>query len=112
MAKRKNGGGDGKRQAKTIETGGIKSSPLFYRVIEAGSQKVEVPIKDRLEYDLKKSLRSVPMESPMPMRMMEKSTPLQSRSVFDEDAPIDFSTLPSKNTFLDQIRDTIKNNPK
>ena len=40
------------------------------------------------------------------------STPLQSRSVFDEDAPIDFSTLPTKTTFLDQIRDTVRNNPK
>ena len=40
------------------------------------------------------------------------STPLQSRSIHDESAPIDFSTLPTKSTFLDQIRDTIRNNPK
>jgi len=40
------------------------------------------------------------------------STPLQSRSIHDESAPIDFSTLPTKTTFLDQIRDTVRNNPK
>lgn len=43
---------------------------------------------------------------------IEPSTPLQPRSVFDEDAPIDFSTLPTKTTFLDQIRDAVRNNPK
>tara|TARA_R100001440_G_scaffold34070_1_gene52982 strand:+ start:268 stop:507 length:240 start_codon:yes stop_codon:yes gene_type:complete len=40
------------------------------------------------------------------------STPLQPRSVFDEDSPIDFSTLPTKTTFLDKIRDAARNNPE
>lgn len=93
MAKRKNGGGEYKK----VKGSSGSSSPKSQKLQERGSPVgPSVPFSTSMSY------------AP---RVLE-STPLQSRSVFDEDAPIDFSTLPTKTTFLDQIRDAVRNNPK
>lgn len=90
MAKRKNGGGEYKK----VKGSSGSSSPKNKGLQEKGSPPV-------------------PFSTSMPYapRILEESKPLQPRSVFDEDAPIDFSTLPSKNTFLDQIKDRAAKNP-
>ena len=129
-----NGDGDGKRQAKTIETGGIKSSPLFPRLIEAGisPHRVDVSEKDKLEYALKKTLRSqtgfgqeimdeykpmlvtrlierqespTPQRSPTPRQEMVRSTPLQERQSFDTPAEIKLENLSFKNTAIQKLND-------
>jgi hypothetical protein len=84
MAKRKNGGG----KYKKVKGSSGSSSPKSKEFLQGAA------------YNIGRQFGNL------------VSTPLQSRSVFDEADPIDFSTLPTKTTFLDQIRDAVRNNPK
>lgn len=129
MPKRKNGGDENLfskigRFTRAVGTAGagktggriakrIVQNPIQEEIYTPVTSQSPGVIKQQQSDVLKKYETETHKSEEQPMQIkIGPSTPLQSRSIHHESAPIDFSALPVKSTFLDQIRDTVRNNPK